>query len=151
MALSRERIADELIKLLGLPDPAATIAVMLDRGILKPVIPEIGPAGGQALATLIDYERAARVAPDGLRRLAALSPRDHRLAEAVAARLKLSNKAKKRLGCAARRRPFVLAPGFGLPRRHRLRGRSPVDRRQAKRSGASPRLAVAGCRSAAAP
>ena len=32
MALSRERIADELLKLLGLPDPSATVAIMLERG-----------------------------------------------------------------------------------------------------------------------
>ena len=44
MALSRERIADELLKLLGLPDPAPTVAVMLERAILKPVLPEIEPA-----------------------------------------------------------------------------------------------------------
>ena len=44
MALSRERIADELLKLLGLPDPAPTVALMLERAILKPVLPEIEPA-----------------------------------------------------------------------------------------------------------
>jgi len=101
MGLSRERIADELVKLLGLPDPGATVAVMLEHGILKPVIPEIAEGAAQALATLIDYERAARIGPDGLRRLSSLLPRDPAAAEAVAARLKLSNKAKKRLGCAA--------------------------------------------------
>ena len=31
MALSRERIADELLKLLGMPDPASTVRVMLER------------------------------------------------------------------------------------------------------------------------
>ena len=41
MALSRERIADELLKLLGLSDPSATVEIMLQRGILKPVLPEI--------------------------------------------------------------------------------------------------------------
>ena len=35
MALSRERIADELLKLLGMPAPSPTVAIMLDRGILK--------------------------------------------------------------------------------------------------------------------
>ncbi len=35
MALSRERIADELLKLLGLPDPSTTVGIMLDRGILR--------------------------------------------------------------------------------------------------------------------
>ncbi|HWL47619.1 MAG TPA: CCA tRNA nucleotidyltransferase, partial [Sphingomonadaceae bacterium] len=34
MALSRERIADELLKLLALPDPTATLRLMVDRGIL---------------------------------------------------------------------------------------------------------------------
>ena len=87
---------------------------MLDRGILKPVLPEIEPGGGQRLATLIAAERAARIAPDGLRRLAALLPRDPALAEAVAARLQLSNKAKKRLGCAAAHRPACVAAGAGL-------------------------------------
>ena len=35
MALSRERIADELLKLLGLPDPSPTVALMIERGILQ--------------------------------------------------------------------------------------------------------------------
>src|SRR6185436_7466836 len=45
MALSRERIADELLKLLGLADPAATAALMVERGIFRPVLPEIDSAG----------------------------------------------------------------------------------------------------------
>lgn len=101
MALSRERIADELLKLLALPDPADTIAIMLDRGILKPVLPEITAERLPALRTLIGAERAGGIAPDGVRRLAALLPRDARVAESVAARLKLSNKARKRLASAA--------------------------------------------------
>ena len=36
MALSRERIADELLKLLGLADPSATVALMIERGIFRP-------------------------------------------------------------------------------------------------------------------
>jgi poly(A) polymerase len=101
MALSRERIADELLKLLGLPDPTTTVALMLERAILRPVIPEIDSGAAAALAALIAAERKAHVAPDALRRLAALLPRDAKVAEAVAARLKLSNKAKKRLAAAA--------------------------------------------------
>src|SRR5213076_2008848 len=45
MALSRERIADELLKILGLPTPAATVALMTRHGILAPVLPEIAGAG----------------------------------------------------------------------------------------------------------
>lgn len=101
MALSRERIADELLKILALDDPGATVRVMLDRAILKPVIPEVPPEAWQQLDALIRAEEAARIAADPLRRLSALLPRDPRVAGAVAARLKLSNRARKRLACAA--------------------------------------------------
>src|SRR3546814_497826 len=43
MALSRERIRDEMLKLLAAPDPTATVGLMLDHQILKPVLPEITP------------------------------------------------------------------------------------------------------------
>ncbi len=101
MALSRERIADELTKLLGMDDPAPTVAIMLDRSILKAVVPEIAAERLADLTALIEAERESGLAADALRRLAALLPRDRQVVEAVAARLKLSNKAKKRLSCAA--------------------------------------------------
>ncbi|MFL6741714.1 MAG: CCA tRNA nucleotidyltransferase [Sphingomicrobium sp.] len=101
MALSRERIADELLKLLAIEDPAETLAIMLRRGILNPVLPEIQPQRLGDIEALIEAERATGIAPDPLRRLAALLPRDPALAETIAARLKLSNKARKRLACAA--------------------------------------------------
>ena len=101
MALSRERIADELLKLLGLPDPDPTVAIMLERGILKPVLPEIELERLRDLESLIAAERQAMVAPDALRRLAAILPREPAVAEDIAARLRLSNKARKRLACSA--------------------------------------------------
>jgi poly(A) polymerase len=100
MALSRERIADELLKLLDVANPAPTVAIMLKRHILRPVIPEIEPGSLPALERLIRQEALARVAPDPLRRLAALLPGEPATAEKVATRLRLSNKARKRLGCA---------------------------------------------------
>ncbi len=100
MALSRERIADELLKLLVLDDPAATVRIMLERGILKPVLPEIEPGRLGDLASLIAAEQASGIGADALRRFAALLPREPALAETIAARLKLSNKARKRLACA---------------------------------------------------
>src|SRR5204862_8229428 len=90
MALSRERIADELLKLLGLPDPAPTLGLMIARGILKPVLPEIGAA--DRLAALVAAERSAGIAPHPIRRLAALLPADRDVAAAVAARLRLSKR-----------------------------------------------------------
>ena len=101
MALSRERIADELLKLLGLPEPAPTLRIMLHRGILRPVLPEVEPDAVDRCEAVIAQEKAADVAPDALRRLVSLLPPDATLAEKVAVRLKLSNKARKRLACAA--------------------------------------------------
>jgi poly(A) polymerase len=118
MALSRERIADELLKLLGLPDPARTVGIMLDRGILRPALPEIEPARIARLEALIAAEAGAKLDADALRRLAALLPRSPAVAESVAGRLRLSNKAKKRLACAAAEagdsRPQALAYRNGV-------------------------------------
>lgn len=99
MALSRERIADELLKLLGLADPAPTAAMMIARGILRPVLPEIVSA--DRLAALVKAEREAGIAPAAIRRLAALLPTDPDLAASIAARLRLSKRAAKRLVSAA--------------------------------------------------
>ncbi|HEX8535589.1 MAG TPA: CCA tRNA nucleotidyltransferase [Allosphingosinicella sp.] len=103
MALSRERIADELLKLLALPDPASTVALMVDRGIFAPVLPEFGADGVVRLVELIRREQAADEAPEPVRRLAALLPPDPSAAAAVAARLRLSKKVAKRLVSAAAR------------------------------------------------
>ena len=100
MALSRERIADELLKLLSLPDPLTSLRLMVDGGIFLPVLPEIGSDGLVRVEQLVQRETEAAISPAALRRLAALLPPDARTADAVGARLKLSNKARKRLGIA---------------------------------------------------
>jgi len=105
MALSRERIAAELLKLLAVDDPLATVEAMLAGGLFAPVLPEI--AAADRLAALVAAERAAGIAADGLRRLAALLPEDARIAEQVGARLKLSNADRRRLVLAARPTPAV--------------------------------------------
>ncbi|MBB5686050.1 CCA tRNA nucleotidyltransferase [Sphingobium boeckii] len=100
MALSRERIADELLKLLGLPDPAPTLATMQTHAIFKPIVPEIGEAAVKRLATLIARESAAGAKPDALRRFIAILPPDRKIADGVAARLKLSKAIRKRVDTA---------------------------------------------------
>lgn len=102
MALSRERIADELLKLLALANPAPTVEMMLERGILRPVLPEVQAGALPRVRALIAAEAETHIAPHGLRRLAALLPQDPTIADNVAARLKLSNKDRKRLAFAAR-------------------------------------------------
>lgn len=119
MALSRERIADELLKLLALPDPGATVRLMVERGVLRPVLPEIGVSGAAQLDGLIAREQGAAIVSHPLRRLAALFPADPDLAASIGARLRLSNKAGKRLVAAAERqlgdhdRPLALAYAIG--------------------------------------
>ena len=93
MALSRERIASELLKLLVARHAVPVMTLMIGRGILRAVLPEITDAA--PLAELTAREAAADVAPDPIRRLAALVPPP--VAESVGARLKLSNADRKRL------------------------------------------------------
>jgi len=100
MALSRERIADEVMKLLALPDPCAVLDLMIEGGIFLPVLPEISRAGLERLERLMARESAAGLPPSPQLRLAALLPPDAEAAEKVAARLKMSNKARKRITAA---------------------------------------------------
>jgi len=97
MALSRERIADELLKLLGCDDPGPTVRLMVDSGIFRPIIPEIDDSGVERLIRLIARERSAEVAGNPLRRLGALLPQDPAVAVAIAQRLKFSKLATRRL------------------------------------------------------
>lgn len=106
MALSRERIAAELLKLLAVADPVPAVEAMLAGGLFAPVLPEI--AATARLAALVAAERAAGIAPDGLRRLAALLPPDPALADKVAARLRLSKADRKRLVLDAAPQPDMM-------------------------------------------
>lgn len=119
MALSRERIADEMLKLLALPAPSPTLRLMVEQGILRSVLPEIGIEGVDQLARLEAREKRTGTPPDAARRFAALLPASREVAAAVAARLRLSNRMMKRLTCAADRsearetRPHLLAYAIG--------------------------------------
>ena len=87
-ALSRERVGAELLKLLGAPDPAPSVAAMRSTGVLARVLPALDD---RALAPLVATEQAAGAAPDPVRRLAAIAtPED-------AATLRLSKAQLQRL------------------------------------------------------
>ncbi|MGC1467742.1 MAG: CCA tRNA nucleotidyltransferase [Sphingorhabdus sp.] len=92
MALSRERIADELRKLLSVANPAPAVQVMLDNGIFAAFLPEVVNDAGSKLAKLIDRETVSASNPSVGRRLSAILPVDATIVEKVAARLKLSNR-----------------------------------------------------------
>ncbi|MCZ8325149.1 MAG: CCA tRNA nucleotidyltransferase [Sphingomonadaceae bacterium] len=120
--LSRERVGMEMMNLLGLADPAPTVARMAELGVLPVVLPEADVA---ALAGLVAAETRQQVAPDALRRLAALLPADVPLAEAVASRFRLSGVQKKRLALAAGRDG---APGDPRALAYRLGHAAALDR-----------------------
>jgi poly(A) polymerase len=131
-ALSRERIGMETMNLLALPDPAPTVARMGELGVLEVILPEARP---EALAALVAEEQRQAIAPDPLRRLAALLPPDPQLAEQVAARFRLSGVQKKRLVQAARRDD---APGDARALAYRLGRDQALDRLLMVGADASP-------------
>ncbi|WP_170506389.1 CCA tRNA nucleotidyltransferase [Ruegeria arenilitoris] len=68
--LSRERVGAELLKLMGAPDPAPSIAAMRQSGVLARLLPG---AEDRALVPLIALEEQAGAAPESIRRLAAIT------------------------------------------------------------------------------
>lgn len=73
--LSRERIGAEMKKLLAAPNPAPSVAAMASTGALAHVLPG---ADATALPILVYLEQEHGVAPDAIRRLAALGGCDHK-------------------------------------------------------------------------
>jgi len=93
--LSGERIRAELFKTLLAPDPLPVVGLMLDRGILRPVLPVTGDT--TVLVALIVAEQAALPGeapepPEPVLRLAALIAPERSAAEATADRLRLSTR-----------------------------------------------------------
>jgi len=87
--LSVERVAVELLKLLGAPDPLPVLRIMVEDGVLPILLPEA--VNLRRLTELLPLEPTA----DPLRRLAALLDGG---GEALGRRLKLSNEQAARLG-----------------------------------------------------
>ncbi|QUL36464.1 CCA tRNA nucleotidyltransferase [Erythrobacter sp. JK5] len=124
--LSRERIASELLGLLALPDPHATVERMHRQGVLPVILPEACRTYVERLGPFMAREKAQGFAPEAVRRLAALLPPSREVAETVAARLRLSKAQRARLVNAAERsdadaaEPRALAythsPAFAIDR-----------------------------------
>ena len=106
-SLSRERVADELLKILSLPDPRAIAAQMAADGIFAVILPELDDGFAGALDRLLANEAAAAVDPAPLRRLVALLPAEAAVAEQVASRLRLSTRQRKHMGAVAAHRGAV--------------------------------------------
>lgn len=100
--VSAERLGNEMRKLLAAPDPAPAVAAMAACGVLMRVLP-----GAQAdmLGPLIHLEHDLSVAPDALRRLAALG------GYAPVKALRLSKSEARRLKAMAAARDSAEEPG----------------------------------------
>ncbi|MCZ0811308.1 CCA tRNA nucleotidyltransferase [Roseovarius sp. EGI FJ00037] len=86
--LSRERVGAEIVKLLNAADPAPSVAAMRACGVLAIVLPG---SDDKALAPLVYLEQQAGIAPEPMRRLAALG------GDGVSGRLRLGKAQSKRL------------------------------------------------------
>jgi poly(A) polymerase len=104
--LSGERLANELLLLLGAPNPGRVLKTMVDVGILRDVLPEAVLAGVERVERLSRLESELQ-AIDPLRRLAAVVETDSPGMDELTRRLRLSNADRKRLVDMVRAAPEV--------------------------------------------
>lgn len=97
--LSGERLCGEVMKLLQAPDPAGVLLLMQGHHILRHILPEARDFGRLRVLVFLERRGLVRpnIAPDPLRRLAAVLDVDKSGAETVAKRLKLSKAMAERL------------------------------------------------------
>jgi poly(A) polymerase len=97
MALSRERIASELMKIITAANPVHVVTLMIENQIFAPFLPELDDNADAALSRLVEREREFAIAASAPARLITLLPANAAIADKVAMRLKLSNKTRKDL------------------------------------------------------
>ncbi|HLX15327.1 MAG TPA: CCA tRNA nucleotidyltransferase [Bradyrhizobium sp.] len=93
--LSAERVRAEMLKLLVAHGAAASIAAMVDGGLLLPIFGGVAYTG--PLRAMISAERALGLAPDPIRRLGALAVAVTEDARRLSTRLRLANAEAKAL------------------------------------------------------
>jgi poly(A) polymerase len=104
MSLSRERIRDEMLKLLEVQNPLPALELMLLHKLFEIFLPEVISLA--ALSQLLLLEQHYNLA-DPLRRFAALLPANAGIASDIAARFKTSRQTRNRLVAAAAHLPIV--------------------------------------------
>ncbi|QTD57539.1 CCA tRNA nucleotidyltransferase [Parasphingorhabdus cellanae] len=93
--LSRERVADELMKLLGAADPVYAVQEMIQADVFANIVSEIDANAGEILAMLILREEAHNIPPDPIRRLVGLLPKDANKAIEIVTSLRFSKKMRR--------------------------------------------------------
>jgi poly(A) polymerase len=96
--LSGERVAGEILRLMLGPDSPEIVQLMMSEGVLPHILPELRDLNRLRAMVRLEERHAA---PDALRRLASLLPRDPAGAAALAERLRLSNAEAERLAALA--------------------------------------------------
>lgn len=109
MALSRERIASELLKILSLPDPTAALALMIEQRIFAPFLPELADDALPLFRRLVARERAAAVQTRPTTRLIALIGSNGDAADRIAVRLKLSRRMRREMTACVGGRNIIAA------------------------------------------
>lgn len=94
-SLSVERIWSELRRLMMAPDPAATLDLMAEQGVLQHVLPEA--SSRRRLAALSRLETRHEIRPNMIRRLAAAIDVDEPGATALSIRLRMARAEARRL------------------------------------------------------
>lgn len=96
-ALSRERIAQELARLLSLKSPAASVGLMIENAIFAPFLPELCRDAYDRLQRLVEREQFLHQSVSLPARFLSILVTDPAAVDKVAARLKLSNKMRENL------------------------------------------------------
>lgn len=96
-ALSRERIAQELTRLLSVSFPVKAVRLMVENAIFAPFLPELHENAADQLAELVKRETRFGLELSLPSRFLSLLPRDAAIADKVAARLKFSNRLRENL------------------------------------------------------
>ncbi|MBA4306697.1 MAG: polynucleotide adenylyltransferase [Sphingopyxis sp.] len=96
-ALSRERIAQELTRLISLANPTLSMKLMVDHQIFAPFLPELDASAAERMASIVDREVAHSLPVSLPARLLTLLPREAAVVDRVSARLKMSNRLREQL------------------------------------------------------
>ncbi|GAB3118056.1 CCA tRNA nucleotidyltransferase [Novispirillum itersonii] len=112
-ALSAERIRDELLKILTVPEPTATLLEMRGVRVLEQILPEAKAFGVLRQVAFLE-ERGIRIdglSPCPLRRLAALTGETAEILTVIGHRLRLSGAEIRRLAAMGRDLPVPESGG----------------------------------------
>lgn len=120
-ALSRERIAQELARMLSLKDPVTSVGLMVRCGIFVPFLPELASDAAERLEQLVKREQFYALPISLPARFLAILMHDSVAVDKAAARLKLSNRMRESM---ARR---VQCPLPSLPNIRAIAYRTDVD------------------------